>query len=73
VYSDARTASQYETAALLDPGSYRIKMKLAQIYQDRGSCERVRDAAGAALKLFPSAPDPARMLRACGVRVRAPR
>jgi len=72
-FSGARTVSQTEFAARLDPGSYRIRMKLAMLYADRGDCAKVREAAGAARDLFPAAPDPRRLLRACGVRDRAPR
>lgn len=73
LFSDAHTVEQMEMAARLDPGSYRIKMKLAQLYADRGNCEKVRDAAGAARDLFPNAPEPRRLLRACGVRDRTTR
>ena len=72
-FSDARTVAQVELAARLDPGSYRIRMKLAQSYAEHGNCEKVRDAAGAAHDLYPNAPDPRRLLRGCGVRDKAVR
>jgi hypothetical protein len=71
VFSQARELRQYETAARLDPGSYRIQMKLASLYEERGNCEKMRGAATAARSLYPNAPDPRRMIRACGRR--APR
>jgi len=71
VFSDARELRQFETAARLDPGSYRIQMKLASLYEQRGDCEKMREAAMAARSLYPNAPDPRRLIRACGRR--APR
>jgi hypothetical protein len=46
-------------------------MKLASLYEERGNCEKMRAAAMAARSLYPNAPDPRRMIRACGRR--APR
>jgi O-antigen ligase len=71
VFSGARDLRQIENAARLDPGSYRIQMKLASLYEERGNCEKMRAAAMAARSLYPNAPDPRRMIRACGRR--APR
>jgi len=73
VYSDARTAAQYTTAARLDPGSYRIHMKLASLFEERGECDRARESARAARDLYPNAPDPRRIIRACGTGPRAVR
>ncbi len=70
VYGDAGTLSQVEAAQQLDPGSYPIQMRLALFEQERGNCDGVRDAAGAARALFPNAPEPRRLLRACGARDR---
>ena len=64
-YTSATTTSQAARAALLDPGSYRIDMRLAESYAARGDCGRVRQYAGAARELFPNAPGPKRLLRRC--------
>ena len=73
VFTDARTTHDVELAARLDPGSYRIQMRLASLYSARGNCEGVRRAAGAARAMYPAAPDPRRLLRNCGVRDRGTR
>ena len=69
-FSEAHTTAQIALAARLDPGSYRIRVRLAQAYAERGDCAKVRDAAGAAHDLYPDAPEPRRLLRNCGIRVR---
>jgi O-antigen ligase len=73
VFTDAHTTHDVELAARLDPGSYRIQMRLASLYGARGNCEGVRRAAGAARAMYPAAPDPRRLLRNCGVRDRGTR
>ncbi|HEU4643542.1 MAG TPA: O-antigen ligase family protein [Gemmatimonadaceae bacterium] len=57
-----------ERASALDPGSYRIHIRLAESYARRGQCTHVRAHAGAARALFPNAPEPRRLLAECGVR-----
>jgi F0F1-type ATP synthase assembly protein I len=57
-----------ERAANLDPGSYRIHLKLAEAYVARGECARARPQARAARALFPSAAEPKRVLAECGSR-----
>lgn len=69
VYAHAEGSSGFEQAARLDPGNYRIRMRLATAYASRGRCKQVLAHAGAAHDLFPSAPEPRRLLRACGVKV----
>jgi len=59
-----------EMAARLDPGSYRIRIRLAQAYAEERSCNRVRQQASAARALYPSAPEPRRLLVGCGGRAR---
>ena len=66
VFSDAHTAARFERAASFDPGSYRIQMRLAVLYEERGDCDRARGAARAARDLFPNAPAPRRIIRNCG-------
>jgi O-antigen ligase len=65
VYTAAATTAQSSRAALFDPGSYRINMRLAEAYASRGDCARVRRYAGAARELFPNAAQPKRLLRRC--------
>lgn len=65
-YSDpgGRLAAM-ERAARLDPGSYRIHIRIAEAAARRGRCEGVREHARAAGALFPSAPEPRRLLARC--------
>ncbi|MDB4882691.1 MAG: hypothetical protein JWL95_1457 [Gemmatimonadetes bacterium] len=66
IYSGSTRASVVERASALDPGSYRIHMRLAEAYARRGSCANVRTHASAARDLFPNAAAPRRLLTACG-------
>ena len=68
VFTNADRRAGQELAARLDPGSYRIRMLLAQRWRAAGSCARARPHADAAADLFPHYPAPKRLLRACGVR-----
>ena len=65
--TSTRTADQAR-AALLDPGSYRLRTKVAQAYLARGDCGRARPQARAARDLFPTAVEPKRVLAQCGTR-----
>lgn len=62
-----RLAARAEAAAL-DPGSYRIRILLAESYRRRGRCVDAVPYARAAGRLFPEAPAPQRILQACGAR-----
>jgi hypothetical protein len=64
VESTARS-SGVERAVALDPGSYRIHLRLAEAYARRGSCKNVRIHAGAARALYPNASVPKRLLSRC--------
>jgi hypothetical protein len=55
-----------ELAAQADPGSYRIQMRLAELYLEGRSCNRARTHARAAEALFPTAPAPHHVLAECG-------
>jgi hypothetical protein len=68
VFESSTRARSVERAAELDPGSYRIHLRLAESYAKRGSCANVRRHAGLARTLFPNAPAPKRLLAACGIR-----
>jgi O-antigen ligase len=65
IFSTTSRATPLERASALDPGSYRIHVRLADGYARRGSCARVRLHANAAHRLFPNAPQPKRLLREC--------
>ena len=67
VYTSASTTAQAARAALFDPGSFRISMRLAESYAARGDCKHVRQYAGAARELYPNAGGPKRLLKRCGV------
>jgi O-antigen ligase len=65
IFSTSTRASTLERASLLDPGSYRIHIRLAQTY-GRGNCQRVRPHARAARRLLPNAGEPRRFIAMCG-------
>jgi O-antigen ligase len=64
------TRAAMESAAAIDPGSYRIRMLLARAWVRAGRCDRAIAHATAARDLFPNHPAPAQLLRACGIRKR---
>ena len=66
IFSTSTRTSRLERASVLDPGSYRIHLRLAEGYLRRGSCARARAHAAAARDLYPSAPAPKRVLSRCG-------
>ena len=66
LFSGTTRASRLERASALDPGSYRIHVRLAAAYLQRGNCSKARIHAAAARALFPSAPQPRRLLADCG-------
>ncbi|HUF35456.1 MAG TPA: O-antigen ligase family protein [Gemmatimonadales bacterium] len=68
VFASADRRAVQEFAARIDPGSYRIRMLLAQGWRAAGICARARPHAEAAAALFPHYPAPRRLLRACGTR-----
>ena len=53
-------------AAPLDMGSYRINLRVAQVYAARGQCSSARVYARRARDLFPNAPAARRLLQRCG-------
>jgi O-antigen ligase len=70
MFSSATTVGEYDRASIADPGSYRIQMRVAEIGAERGRCDLVKRRAMRAHNLFPYAPEPARLLAACGVRLK---
>lgn len=65
VYATSARSPTLERASALDPGSYRIHVRLAQLYVGRGDCTHGRAHANAAKKLFPSSPAAKRLVAAC--------
>jgi hypothetical protein len=63
--SDGGSREAVELAAKVDPGSYRIHMRLAQQWRAAGRCDRARPHAERARELFPNHPAPRVVLRAC--------
>jgi O-antigen ligase len=64
-YGDGTRVAGVETAAQWDPGSYRVQTRLADIDLHRGHCGAARARAERARRLFPSAPEPRRVLEEC--------
>ncbi len=54
------------SGATWDPGSYRINVRVAQLYSRRGHCEVARPYARRAVSLFPLSPEAKRIRRSCG-------
>lgn len=65
IYDGASRVSDLQQAAALDPGSYRVQLKLART---AGKCEVRRPAATAAHDLFPEADAPKSLMSRCGSR-----
>jgi hypothetical protein len=63
--SDGGSREALELAARVDPGSYRIHMRLAQQWRAAGRCDRAVGHAERARRLFPSHPAPTVVLRGC--------
>lgn len=59
------TVSAAQTAARLDPGSYRVQMHAAELLADRGLCREAYHKAMAARGLFPHATGPKAILARC--------
>ena len=67
-YATSTKTSVLATASRLDPGNYRIHVRVAQAYLNRGECSNARAHARSARALFPNAAEPKRLLAACGSR-----
>jgi O-antigen ligase len=70
IFSNTSRTSALEQASFLDPGNYRIHLRLANAYYSRGNCDRTKSHARAARELFPNAAPPRELLADCGERVR---
>ena len=53
------------TGAMWDPGSYRINLRVAELYSRRGHCQVARSYARQAVSLFPHSPEAKRIERSC--------
>jgi O-antigen ligase len=63
--NDETSAKPLELAARIDPGSYRVQVRVAEADEHRGHCASVITHATAARRLFPSAPAPRHLLARC--------
>lgn len=68
VFSSSTRTTVIARSAKLDPASYRLRVKLAEVYLSRGDCTHARPHARAARDLFPNAPEPKRIIASCGGR-----
>jgi O-antigen ligase len=68
IYSDNARLSNLDRSVILDPGSYRLQLRLAEAYVNRGDCIRARPHARAARDLFPNAAAPKRIIASCSGR-----
>lgn len=59
------TGTALESAAAMDPGSYRIQMRAADYFASRNQCTKARAHALTARELFPYALAPRRVLSQC--------
>jgi len=62
---EAYNTGQLGRAASLDPGSFRIRLRYAQLMMSRGSRTRGCEEAKNALALFPRSPDARRLATGC--------
>ena len=53
------------TGAMWDPGSFRINLRVAELYSRRGHCSVARGYARQAVSLFPHSPQAKRIQRNC--------
>jgi O-antigen ligase len=68
IYSESARLSNLDRSVILDPGSYRIQIRLAEALAGRGDCTRARPHARAARDLFPNAAAPKRIIASCSGR-----
>ena len=65
LYGSSSRLAVLEHASALDPGNFRMHVRLAEGYENRGSCTKARPHALAARALFPSSPIARRLAAAC--------
>jgi hypothetical protein len=72
VFVNTDNPQMLEVAGHVDPGSYRLQIRLAELAERRHDCDAVRSHAEQARALFPAAPEPVRLLATCGgIKARA--
>lgn len=59
------TRAGWIRAATFDPGSYRINLRVAELYLNRGQCRAAQPYADRARSQFPNAAAPRRLARRC--------
>ena len=69
VFGTGERLSAVERAATLDPGSYRIQLRLALLAMNSGHCSAAIPAASRAAAMLPEAGVPRRILERCGRRL----
>ncbi len=65
-FGSGQRLSSVERAAMLDPGSYRIQLRLAILALNSRGCTTARPYAGRAAGMLPAAEAPRRILARCG-------
>ncbi|HEY7237241.1 MAG TPA: O-antigen ligase family protein [Gemmatimonadaceae bacterium] len=71
--TESSRTSALERASLYDPGSFRIRIRLAEAYLNAGRCDRARAEAREARDLYPMAASPRQILSQCGESSPRPR
>lgn len=66
VFQNGDRTTAVQRAAIWDPGSYRIQMRLAELSMSSHGCDAARTHAARAESMFPSAGEPHALLRRCG-------
>lgn len=66
VYQSGEKLADVQHAAVWDPGSYRIQLRLAQLSMASRGCAAARPHVERALSMFPTAAEPRALLRRCG-------
>lgn len=68
LFSTSSRVASWNQASTFDPGNYRMHVRVAQGYLNRGDCRRAIPHARSARALFPNAAEPRRELSACGTK-----
>ncbi len=66
VFQSGNSLAAVQRASLLDPGSYRIQLRLAELSLSERGCAAARPYAQRASTMFPAAIEPKALLRRCG-------
>ncbi len=66
VFQNGDSSTAVQRASLLDPGSYRIQLRLAELFISDHSCTAARPHIERASSMFPTAVEPRILRRRCG-------